>query len=376
VIRAIAAALLALGISAAEAAELPETIAGARVRDPDASFFDIGARRMLGRNSTDPRIKAALPKPANCARALENRPPTGPVAVPRYYLSGSHGPVNPDHAAAERPYTRLEQAAAELAASYVAHGRPGDARCLIDLAYSWAEAGALLDYDARRDQQSWFTVEWTAASLGLALSIARAEPSLDQERRGRVLAWLERVVTKQIAYPGGPTSCCNNHYYWRGLQAVAAGVIIPSDDLFRWGLASWWGALGELNADGSFRLEMRRHERALHYQNFAVGPLVIAAELAQRQGIDLYALARGGRTMHDAVRFTADAIDDPGRVAKYADEPQYLKNVRPGSGDLAWMEFYHRRFPGAGLGRFLDKPLCNRRLGGAATFFAVRASDE
>ncbi|MSP89852.1 MAG: hypothetical protein EXQ92_13740 [Alphaproteobacteria bacterium] len=103
---------------------------------------------------------------------------------------------------------------------------------------------------------------------------------------------------------------------------------------------------------------------------------MLLAELAGRQGIDLYALARSGRTLHDAVRFLAAAIDDPNRVAKYATEPQYLRNVTPGNSDLAWMEFYHRRFPNAGLGRYLDTPLFNRRLGGAATFFAARADDE
>lgn len=298
------------------------------------------------------------------------------MAIPRYYQSGSHGPVNPDHAAAERPYTRFEQVVTELAGSYVARGRPGDARCLVDLAAAWADAGALLDYDPRRDQQSWFTVEWTAASLSLALSVVRAEPALDRAKRDHVLVWLRRVVVKQIGFPGGPTSCCNNHFYWRGLQAAAAGIVIPDDELFRWGLTSWWGALKEIAEDGALKLEMQRRERAMHYQNFALGPLVLLAELASRQGIDLYAIARDGRAMHDAVRFMAAAIDDPGRVAKYSAEPQYLRNVTPGNGDLAWMEFYHRRFPEAGLGRFLDKPLFNRRLGGAATFFAARAVDE
>lgn len=363
-----AAALTGRGIAAAE---LPAAIAAARVRDANASFFDVPARRAAVQRGNDARLAAAMPRPVDCAKALEARAPAGPMAIPPYYLSGGHGPVNPDHAAAERPYRQLEQNAAQLAGSYAARGRAEDAQCLIELALSWAEAGALLDYDPRKQSQSWYTVEWAAASLGLALSIVRGEPGLDAAKRDRVSAWLRRVVTKQIGHGGGATSCCNNHYYWRGLQAAAAGVVIPDDDLFRWGLASWWHALGHLAPDGSFPLEMARHERAIAYQNFALGPLIMTAELAARQGIDLHALGRNDRTMHDAVAFLAAAIDDPKRVTRHAAEPQYLKPVEPGSGDLAWMEFYHRRFPDRGLDRFLDRPLFNRRLGGAATFFAA-----
>ncbi len=73
------------------------------------------------------------------------------------------------------------------------------------------------------------------------------------------------------------------------------------------------------------------------------------------------------------MRFLLRALDDPAVVAPYAQEPQYLNSLKPGSGDFAWGQFYARRFPGSGVEKFLDGPLFNSWLGGSAAVYAAPA---
>lgn len=115
---------------------------------------------------------------------------------------------------------------------------------------------------------------------------------------------------------------------------------------------------------------MERHERALGYQSFAIGPLVGIAELASRQGLDLYSFeSDSGRTIHDAVRFFLDASDHPRLVRRYAQERQSRPSLEDGAGGLAWMEAYSRRFPSRRFEPYLRHSSFNRWLGGGATVY-------
>jgi poly(beta-D-mannuronate) lyase len=55
---------------------------------------------------------------------------------------------------------------------------------------------------------------------------------------------------------------------------------------------------------------MERHEMAVHYQSFAIEPLVMIAELASRQGIDLYGYQKHGRSLKSAVAFFEAAVNE------------------------------------------------------------------
>ncbi len=292
------------------------------------------------------------------------------MKLPGRYLSASHGAVDPANVAAEKPYNTMSSAVARAASRYAAFDTPEDAACALDILDDWARAGALLDYSAKESQQAWFVVEWTAAAAGLALSMVRAEPSLPPEQLQRVIGWLDRVAHKQISEPTGPTSCCNNHAAWRGLMAASIGVVAKDDELFRYGIARYLDTLEQIAADGSLPLEMARHELALHYQNFTILPLIGIAELAHRQGYDLYARrSRSGRSVHDAVRFLLDALDDPAVVKRHASEPQDLHAFKPGRGDLAWMGPYQRRFPSPRFDLWLTTGPLEPKLGGGVRIY-------
>lgn len=345
----------------------------AHVRDTGASFIDVPARMAYLRSApANARLAAALPKEFDCRGTATVAPPTGRMVIPRRYLSGSHGPVDPEYERVVGLYRDFETTVASLSNLYVATGKAEYAACLVDFLDTWAKAGTYLDYDPVKESQSWYQTEWSMSSAGLALSLVRNAPGLDRAKLDGVLDWMGRVVAKQISYPGGEGSCCNNHSYWRGLQATIAGVNLGNDDLFRWGLGRYAQAIGEIAEDGSLPLEMARHELAIHYQNYAITPLVLIAETAARQGIDLYTHSVNGRTLADAIAFLLKALADPAIVARYASEKQELKAFAPGRGDLAWMEFHRARFGGTAFDQLLEKPVGHARTGGAATLLAYR----
>lgn len=207
---------------------------------------------------------------------------------------------------------------ASLANQCVSHGDKRYPQCLLDQLALWAAADALtahtIDPRLGASNQAWFQSEWTIAAAALALSQVVHEPALDAARLDSAIAWLHRAWLEQISYAGGPATCCNNHAYWRGLQATLEGVLANDQTLFRWGLGRYALAIDHLVAvgdDAQWPLEMARKELALHYHNFALLPLVLMAEIAPQQGLELYAYQAAGRDLHSAVRLVAKTWHAP-----------------------------------------------------------------
>ena len=326
-----------------------------RVTDPNASFIPLDRHR--GR-----------PAPASadgCSRDSLARPIDYFVIIPAFYQDRA------GWRRASKPFFAFEAQATGFAADYVRTGSAAYAHCLLALLSSWAERHALLAFDYEGNHgQAWYAIQWSAATAGLAYSIVRSEPSLTDDRRREVEDWLAAVATHQIAYPGNPISCCNNHLYWRGLEAAIVGVVTRNDRLFQFGIHAYTAALRSMNADGSLPLEMERGRRALHYQNFAVLPLVFIAEIAARQGYDLYGLSVDGRDLHLAVHFLLSAMDDPALLRRYTSDEQDLSFIDRRD-ELNWLEPYHRRFPGPETAKWLARlrPLAHAWTGGPGTLY-------
>jgi poly(beta-D-mannuronate) lyase len=148
-------------------------------------------------------------------------------------------------------------------------------------------------------------------------------------------------------------------------------VVAGDDKLFQFGIATFKQAVGEIDQNGAFLKEMARHENATHYQGFALQPLVMIAEFAERQGIDLYAYKANGRTLRDAIMFFGRAVDDPALVKPYTDDAQ---KAAFGGGDFAEFAFYAARFGTDGLPpsivKGLQRPVTETRIGGSTTVLA------
>lgn len=342
------------------------------VSNPRASLIDVHNRQHLLEHTSDPLLVAAKATLPSCVNTPAVPAPPSPIDIPRHYLNGSHGPTNPAEAAATRVYGAFETRITAGMNQYVATGSEAEAKCALDQLDSWAQAKALLNYDPQESSQAWYQVEWTLSSAGVTDSVLITDTHLDRAQQKRVTTWLNLATHKLIDFEK-PTDNPNNHHYWRALAAISVGVASSDDKLFNFGIATYKQAIGELDERGALPREMARHERASHYQTFALQPLIPIAEFATRQHIDLYSYAPNGRSIRDAIIFFGKAVDDPSLIKPYNSDVQD-KNF--GGSDYAPYVFYAARFGITGLPSSittaLQRPLAATRIGGSTTILAAK----
>jgi poly(beta-D-mannuronate) lyase len=368
------AAVLALALWLPLCRAQNDPYAKATVTDPTASFLDVSARRAELAHATTARVLEALSRKTGCTNSDQPAPPAGRMIIPHHYLSGSNGPINPAENIATAPYRQLNDAVSNGASRYVVTGDPAEAHCVANLLDRWAAANALLDYSYQESSQAWYQVEWTLSSISLSWSVVQTDPAIPAAQRAAILDWMHKVTVYMFAQDPHPSEPAreNNHAYWRALCATSVGILTSDNKLYRRGLAQYVRAIGQINPDGSFPLEMARHENALHYQSFALTPLVMIAELAWRQGIDLYSLRVNGHTISDAVDFLVRASANPGLIKQYASETQTF-SLFSGEKPPAWTEFWAARHPGKPWSNILTAPLVDSTIGGNATIYAAPA---
>ena len=188
----------------------------------------------------------------------------------------------------------------------------------------------------------------------------------------------------------------NNHHYLRGSVDMAWGALTGDDRRFQAGIEAYRDALADMRPDGSLPLETERGARALWYQRHAIASLVVIAEIAANQGLDLYGLQTDGRDIHGAIRFLLDAIEEPAKVLPYA-AANSNPGIESGPGDqdlsfldqrghdrhyMAWVEIYAARFPDRPESKRLlallartdpdFRPMIDDYSGGATTCFFAR----
>ncbi len=339
---------------------------------PRASFLDVAQRRTQLQNPSTPRLLAAIQNTRACTTDAPVDPPIGKIEIPRRYVSGGHGEVDPRESALSQPYYRIQRLAADGANRYLIGGDHHESACVLDAIERWAAAGTLHNYDAEHDSQAWDQVGWTVASLSLSVSVIEEDETLNDTELRHVIVWLHHVTEKLIAQrkkSGELRANENNLSYWRGLAATSVGILSSDDEMFAWGALQYQRAIGQLDKDGSWPLEMERKELALHYQSFALEPLVMIAELARRQDIDLYSISVHGRSLGDAVTFLSKAIKDPRLAEKHSGSSQKID--LEADDFFSWLEFWNARFGPSGLEIYLNHPWFASRLSGSTTLYAA-----
>lgn len=333
---------------------------------PKASYIDVSARHRQLKHNKDPRIAEAIASLKFCTKLEPVEPPVGRILIPQHYLSGSHGPTNPAEAAATRVYNDFERRVTTGMNQWLVTASKDEASCAQQQIDQWAKAGALLDYDPQESRQAWYQVEWTLSSIATAESVLVNEPSLNSSVLKRDISWLNRVAHRMVDFADTRKER-NNHYYWRGLGAVATGVLSSDDVLFTWGIEAYRSAIDEIDQRGALPLEMARHERALNYQGFALQPLLPLAAFAERQHVPLmHYRSPSGRTISDAVNFLGEAIANPEIIKAYTPEEQDAYH------DFSAAEFYAGYFPSLppAIARGLERPTSATRIGGNTTILS------
>jgi poly(beta-D-mannuronate) lyase len=231
-----------------------------------------------------------------------------------------------------------------------------------------------MDYDAVENAQSWYQVEWTLSSIATSESVLLNDSRLDAGETARDVAWMNKVAHRMIGFPV-EAAHHNNHHYWRGLAAIATGVISSDRELLNFGVQAYKDGVDEIDQRGAFPKEMARSERSIHYQSFALQPLIPIAAFADRQHVPLYSYtSQTGHTIADAVDFLGKAVADPSIVKAYTPDDQLVDSDAPDF--FAAIEFYAHHFPDrklpASIVDALRKPTSATRLGGSTTVIAGR----
>ena len=340
-----------------------------RVSYPRASYIDVSERHSQLAHNKDPRTAQAIASLSFCTKLPPVPAPQGRMAIPPHYFSGGHGPVNPAEAEVTRVYSSFERRVTAGMNQWLVTSSKDEAQCAQRQIDSWAQAGTLLDYDPKQSTQAWFQVEWTLSSIAISESVLVNENSLDAAMVKRDIEWMDKVAHRTVDFDKAGKQT-NNHHYWRGLAAVATGVVSSDDSLFNWGIGVYKQAIGEIDQRGAFPQEMARHERAIHYQAFALQPLVPLAEFAERQHVPLYQYrSPSGHTIYDAVNFFGAALANPGIIRAYTPDPQLIGGE--GHDFFAFAEFYSYHVDPAQIPapilKGLEQPTFATRIGGSTT---------
>jgi poly(beta-D-mannuronate) lyase len=359
-------------LASAAALLFASTLSAQKLSNPNASVLDVTARQAFLKTTTDPRIHTAMSHLGSCTATPLIPAPTGEMQIPHHYMHGSNGPTNPAEAEATRLYGAFEHRITSGMNQWVATGNQAEAQCALAQLDAWAQTKALTNYDPKAYSQSWYQAEWSLASAGVTASVLKQDTALDAAQQERVAKWLRNAAHQLISYEK-PGELGNNHHYWRALAAISIGVTSNDNDLFRFGVDTFKQAVGQEDNNGAFPLEMARHENAIHYQSFALQPLIMIAEFADRQSVDLYAYTDHGHTIRNAVTFLGQAIADPTIVKQYTSDEQ---KTNFSAGDIAELEFYFARFgfesAPSSFKDLLRNPASATRVGGNTTVLAAK----
>ena len=203
-----------------------------------------------------------------------------------------------------------------------------------------------------------------------ALAIAEANEPMSRTAREKVDTWLKQKVDEAAHgmrhegyYEGrrhGITDgryvrkAAHNHAVQSSLAAMSYGAWVGDDKYFQTGLEQWFITLDSMRADGSLPIETRRGAWALYYHGRTLSGLVQLAERARTQGINLYTQSPDSKkTIHKAVKFFLDAIENPELVLPYASanhspkgNQDYRRQILGGLGStMGWISPYARQFP-------------------------------
>jgi poly(beta-D-mannuronate) lyase len=216
--------------------------------------------------------------------------------------------------------------------------------------------------------QAYYVQGWVVGAVAIAYLKVRDTGYATTEEAKTISLWLHGVGEQTKGYYeahriAGHGDAQNNHLYWAGLELAAIGVATNDRVDFDWAMATYDNGVGQIRHDGTLPREMARGSKALHYNLYALAPLVLLAEFGKANNIDLYAHSDG--SIHRLVRASIAGLIDASAFEKPAGVKQEVPRVIDGA-QIGWAPPYVRRFPNSELTRLLTAApdLSNYYLGG------------
>ena len=274
-----------------------------------------------------------------------------------YYIDANHSIIDPVKKAA---YERADQGPVHLgqyaglaADAYRAKGSRAAAACV----YSLLDAAAKADAWAGTmpHNQGVYDQNWMLSGTAIPYLKVRGSGVGTLQQDAEIQKWFLHVAAQVRIYFEDKhfhphSDAWNNHEYWAGLALAAQGIAGNDKGAFKWGMAAYSQGVDSIEPDGSLPAEMDRAGMALHYQIYALGPLVMLAELGEANGIDMYGQKKGA--IHRLVDFDVAAMMDPSIIAKRTGVAQNVATPFTGQ-EIGWAVPWVKRFPNAQLSAWI-----------------------
>lgn len=279
--------------------------------------------------------------------------------VEGYYSDAHHSVVDPKkfeaHRKATEPLTNFAEWTTQAADAYRSRGSRAAAVCVYALLQAAAHAHAWSD--EMPNPQGSYEQKWLLAAISVVYLKVRMSGVGTPDQEKVIHKWLGSLADRAIDYverkENNPNSdAWTNHRYWAGFAVCAAGIAIGNRDDYEWGIASYKAGADRILPDGVLPREMARAGRALHYHIYALAPLVMIAELAEANGLDLYSFNNGA--IHRLVKLCIAGMANPRIFAITTGVTQDDVDVASGM-YIGWAVPYVQRFPNAQLSAWIAK---------------------
>lgn len=272
------------------------------------------------------------------------------------------------------PIRAFSQRVVKMANRYTEHGRMADARCTLAWLDAWARADALSQMDNPNAQ-----FERAQILAGLSIALLQISPAVKNDDRFKPVAdWMKHLAVSTVSFFDATRDRLrgsrNNHAYWAALAAAGAAAVADDRKLLDWAVKTYSAGVCNATKQGGLPLELARGKKAREYHLFALNALTPVAAFAQANGIPAYTICNGA--LRRIIQFTLKSLRDPSAIASAAGKAQepFPKGLPPAR-SLAFLEIYHRAFPGVGpMERdFLAlRPFIATNLGGNQTLLYGR----
>lgn len=254
------------------------------------------------------------------------------------------------YVASAGPYKELGNRVVTAADAWQGTGSRDAAVCALHLMMVAARQGVLTG--KMSSNQAYFVQGWVIGAVSISYLKVRDSGMVTAEERALVLPWIVNVAHQTTKFYD-ESHQENNHLYWAGVEAVAAGAAANNGSLFRWGVTTYRTGIDQIQADGTLPLEMQRGRRALHYHLYALSPLVYIAEFGQDNGLDLYsehdhALSKLERLCVTGLYNNSFFVKETG-LAQGTPEPELHAE------QISWGAIWEERFPSPELAALLKK---------------------
>jgi poly(beta-D-mannuronate) lyase len=239
-------------------------------------------------------------------------------------------------------------------------------QCAARAILAWAKAGALGE---AKTQIAMFNRATFLAGIASAYIQIRQSPELKPDERTLIESWLRGLSDETREFytkkRESKTVEPNNIQYWGSLGVAMAAIATGDQDSLAWAVEAVRLGACEATPEGALPRELARKQRARHYHLFALAPLVMLAEIAERNSLLGYEACGGA--LHRIVAFALHAIDDPSEIEELAGTKQLAMEPLKSDTGLAWLEPYAKRFPDKSWRLSALRPLSNSYLGGNLT---------